>query len=187
MQTDPNDKPETTDAPKATTDTQTTEQPETFDREYVEKLRKENASYRTKAKEAQEAAEKAKTDAERAKLDDIERLKAEKADAEKRAAEIEARAIAAERRAALTGKVADPQAALKLLDESEHLGDDGSVNVDKLLESYPFLAPAPDSKRVDLPGQKTMPGPKGDLRPDDFRGKDQAWISANLHRLKPPQ
>lgn len=175
---------ETTDAPEATTTTDTA--PETFDREYVEKLRKENASYRTKAKEAQEAAEKAKTDAERAKLDDIERLKAEKADIEKRAAEAEARAVAAERRAALTGKVADPQAALKLLEDT-HLDDDGQVNVEALLEAYPFLAPQQDTKRVDLPGQKTMPGPKGDLTAEDFRGKDQAWIAANLHRLKPPQ
>lgn len=178
---------ETTDAQEATTDTSTTEQVETFDREYVEKLRKENATYRTKAKAAEEAAEKARLDAERQKLDEVERLKAEKADAEKRAAELEAKATAAERRAALTGRVADPIAALKLLDESEHLGDDGSVNVDKLLESYPFLAPQQDTKRVDLPGQKTMPGPKGDLTAEDFRGKDQAWIAANLHRLKPPQ
>lgn len=176
---------ETTDAPEATTTTQP-EQPETFDREYVTKLREENARYRTRAKEAQEAAEKARLDAERQKLDEVERLKAEKADAEKKAAEIEARAVAAERKAALTGKVADPVAALKLLEDT-HLDDEGNVLVDKLLEAYPFLAPQQDTKRVDLPGQKTMPGPKGDLTPDDFRGKDQAWIAANLHRLKSPQ
>lgn len=133
--------------------TQPQEEPvETFDREYVEKLRKENATYRTKAKKAEEAAEAAKKAAEREKLDEVERLKAEKADADKRLAEIEARAVAAERRAALTGKVADPAAALRLLDEA-HLDDDGNVLVDKLLEAYPFLAPKEPG--VNIPGART--------------------------------
>src|SRR5690554_6065961 len=159
---------ETTDAQEATTDTGTTEQVETFDREYVEKLRKENATYRTKAKAAEEAAEKARLDAERQKLDEVERLKAEKADAEKRAAEIEARAIAAERRATLTGKVADPTAALKLLDEETHLDAEGNINLDALLKDYPFLAPTPSG--VNLPGAKSDKTP-GTLTPEDFRGK----------------
>lgn len=131
----------------------TTEQVETFDREYVEKLRKENATYRTKAKNAEEAAEKAKTNAERAKLDEVERLKAEKADVDKKLAEIEARAVAAERRAALTGKVADPAAALKLLDPDKHLDGD-AVNVEALLADYPFLAPAKEPG-VNIPGART--------------------------------
>lgn len=128
-------------APEAATE-QGQEQQETFPREYVEKLRDENASWRQKAKAAQEAAEAAKVAAERAKLDELERVKAEKADVEKRAQEAEARAVAAERRAALAGKVADPAAALKLL-EDKHLQEDGSVNVDALLADYPFLKPAP--------------------------------------------
>lgn len=136
---------ETTAAQEAnpTTETQT-ETVETFDREYVEKLRRENAAYRTKAKQAEDAAEAARLAAEREKLDEVERLKAEKADAEKRASEIEARAVAAERRAALTGKVADASAALKLLDADKHLTAEGDVNVTALLEDYPFLAPAAD-------------------------------------------
>lgn len=141
---------ETTDAQEATTTTDTA--PETFDREYVEKLRKENATYRTKAKAAEEAAAKARLDAERQKLDEVERLKAEKADADKRVAELEAKATAAERRAALTGKVADPTAALKLLDPEQHLTEDGSVNVDALLETYPFLAPGKTPTQASTPG-----------------------------------
>src|SRR5690606_31075126 len=114
---------------------------ETFDAAYVKKLRDENASWRQKAKAAQEAAEAAKVAAERAKLDELERVKAEKADVEKRAQEAEARAVAAERRAALAGNA--PAAALKLIDPDQHLAEDGSVNVDALLETYPFLKPAP--------------------------------------------
>src|SRR5690606_6294727 len=127
-------------APEATPDQGQEQQQETFDAAYVKKLRDENASWRQKAKAAQEAAEAAKLAAERAKLDGLERVKAEKADVEKRAQEAEARAVAAERRAALAGKVADPAAALKLL-EDKHLQEDGSVNVDQLLADYPFLKP----------------------------------------------
>lgn len=86
-------------------------------------------------------AEEAKTAAERAKLDEVERVKAEKVDLEKKAAEAEARAVAAERRAALTGQVADAAAALKLLDEAKHLNEDGTVNATALLADYPFLKP----------------------------------------------
>lgn len=142
-----------TETLEVTQPTETTTEPvETFDREYVERLRKENANYRTKAKQAEEAAAKAKIDAERQKLDEVERLKAEKADSDKRLAEIETRAVNAERKAALTGRVADPTAALKLLDPDKHLTD-GEVNVDALLATYPFLAPAPAG--VNIPGART--------------------------------
>lgn len=117
------------------------ETPEVFDREYVEKLRAENARYRTRAKEAQEAAEAAKIAAERAKLDEVERLKAELADRDKAIEEAQAARLNAERQAALTGKVADATAALKLLDPDKHLTDDGLVDTDALLADYPFLAP----------------------------------------------
>lgn len=143
------------EAPEATQPTETQQEPvETFDREYVEKLRKENATYRTKAKEAAEKAEKARLEAERAKLDEVERLKAEKADVEKRAAEIEQRAVAAERRASITGKVADATAALKLLDDTKHLNRDGDVNVEALLKDYPFLAPTTPAG-VSIPGARS--------------------------------
>lgn len=165
-----------TAAPEATT-TPNTEQ-ETFDREYVEKLRRENAAYRTKAKEAQEAAEAAKLAAEREKLDEVERLKAEKADLERAAAEAKATATAAERKAALTGKVADPAAALKLLDESQHLNEDGTVNTDALLQSFPFLAPVPTG-----PGGVSIggtPNPAGkNLTPEAIKNMTPDEINRN--------
>lgn len=129
------------DATDQTTTQPETQQPETFDREYVQKLRDENAKYRTRAKEAAEAAEAAKTAAERAKLDDLERERAEKADLQKQLEQERAERVNAQRQAALTGKVADPAAALKLLDPDAHLTEDGSVNVEALLESFPFMAP----------------------------------------------
>ncbi len=95
----------------------------------------------------------------RAKMDEQERIKAEKEDAEKRAQEAEARAIQAQRRADLAGKVADPQAALRLIDEDTHVTEDGAVNVDKLLESYPFLAPQRQGPAPTSTGGGTTPKP----------------------------
>lgn len=128
-------------AQEATTPQPQVEQQETFDREYVEKLRRENASYRQRAKEAQEAAEAAKLAAEREKLDEVERLKAEKADLEKAAAEAKALAIAAERRASLTGRVVDIDLAMAVADK--YVTEDGTLDVDALLTAHPALKAAP--------------------------------------------
>lgn len=139
--------------PEVDTKTQPeTGEQETFDREYVEKLRRENASYRTKAKEAQEAAEAVRVTAEREKMGEVDRLKAELADRDKAIQEARAAQTAAERRAALTGKVADAGAALKLLDAEAHLAEDGSVNVDAFLKDYPFLTPEPPARPSTVSG-----------------------------------
>lgn len=81
--TDSNDTDETDED---TDDEEDEEKAQTFTREYVEKLRRENAKYRSKAKEADQAAQ----ELAQAKLKDAstdEKL----ADAEKRLAEAEAR------------------------------------------------------------------------------------------------
>jgi hypothetical protein len=96
-----------------------------------------------KAKAAKAAREEVEAERKKAEMTEADKLKADQAEAAKKLAEAEARALAAERRAALAGKVADPTAALKLLDEEKHLDGDGNVNVDALLKTYPFLAPAP--------------------------------------------
>lgn len=51
-------------------------------------------------------------------------------------------ATVTERSQALTGKVADPAAAQKLLDPEKHLNKDGTVNTEALLSDFPFLAPS---------------------------------------------
>lgn len=133
------------------------EQVETFDREYVEKLRRENATYRTKAKQAAEEAEAARKAAEREKLDEVERLKAEKADAEKAAAEARAEATRTRHLVNLAGKVAgDPEDALLLAERAGLVTEDG-VDVDALLKAKPFLAPKSESG-VNIPGARSKPG-----------------------------
>lgn len=80
--------------------------------------------------------------AKRARMDEAERLKAELADKDKEIATAKAEAANARQVAALTGKVVDAGAALKLLDPERHLAEDGTVNTTALLTDYPFLKPA---------------------------------------------
>lgn len=145
-------------APEADPPTETQQEPvETFDRDYVEKLRKENATYRTKAKQAQEAAEKARIEAERQKLDEVERLKAEKADAEKAAQEARAEAARARHLIALAGKVVDPEDALAIAERAGLVTEDG-VDVEALLKAKPYLAP-PTQAGVTIPGARNAKRP----------------------------
>lgn len=99
------------------------------------------------------------------------------AELEKAAADAASKAVAADRRAALTGKVADPVAALKLLDETKHLTDDGVVNVDAILADYPFLAPS-------KPSQVATPGAGGvinrKLDPAAMDAKDFAELQKRV-------
>ena len=84
---------ETTTAPEAVEDAQATEQqPEakTFDAEYVEKLRKEAARYRTEAKANAEAAKKL-ADIEEAQKTAEQKAAERLAEAERKAAEAEAK------------------------------------------------------------------------------------------------
>lgn len=142
--------------------------------------------FRTRADEvaaAQKAAEE-KTLAEADAVKKAELLTAKVAELEKSQADAVAKATAAERRASLTGKVVDPVAALKLLDDAKHLTDDGAVNTDALLADYPFLAPKAGVPVT--PGAGGTIARTGDLTSEDFRGKSPEWVRENLHRLKPP-
>ena len=173
--------PEATEEPPADT-------PEVFDREYVQKLRQESATYRTKLRQLEEAAEQAKKEAERAKMDDLQKLQAELEDARKAASEKD-ELLRRERDArALTGRVVDVDAALRLLDE-DFRSDDG-VDVDAFLKKYAFLAPQatqvaePEPVRRTPAANATQATGASPLKPDDFRGKPMDWVRANLHRLK---
>lgn len=137
--------------------------------------------FRTRADEV-EAARKAaeeKTLAEADAVKKAELLTAKVAELEKAAAEATAKAAAAERRAALTGKVSDLDLALAVADRHT---TDGVLDVDALLAAHPSLAPS-KSGVTPTPGAGGTIGKTGALTPEDFRGKSDAWITANLHRL----
>lgn len=179
---DENQQEPTQMVPTEASETQVEQPQETFDRDYVRKVREEAKANRTRAQAAEKALEEYKKAAEREKLDEVERLKAEKADAENALAQEREARTSAERMASLTGKVADPVAALKLLDTTKHLNEDGTVNTEALLADYSFLTPA--AARVDIPAVRSGNAGDGPLSPEDFRGKSSEWIDQNLHRLR---
>lgn len=182
------EKPTTeTKAPEAEAATPTVEeltaQLETLTGKY-ERAQKDLGKFRTRADELEAARKTAEEKAlsEKGLQEQLDATRKQLTEKEQAAADAAARATAAERRAALAGKVADPTAALKLLDETKHLDSDGQVKVDDLLKDYPFLA-LRDANRVDLPGSRSAPAGSGPLKPSDFEGKPREWIDANIHRL----
>jgi len=152
-----------------------------------ERAQKDLTKFRTRADEV-EASKKALEDEalkQKTLEEQIEALNKRAQEAEERANAAESARVTAQRTASLTGKVADPKAALKLLEEA-HLTDEGDVNVTALLEAYPFLAPAPAGGRASVPSANaTRVGDDGPLAADAFRGKPPGWIAENLHRLRP--
>ena len=160
-----------TPATTAQTTTPTTPQaePEVFDREYVSKLRQEAASYRTKLKQLEDA----QTEAEQAKLGDLERtalaLEATKAQmaTTEAALKLERVGRAVEKAAMRLGL--DPELASKLLDPEtlefiDGVPSDPERQLKALLAKWPQLAkPAPQAPSInasDGRGPAATPDPK---------------------------
>ena len=101
---------------------------------------------------------------EKTQKDMADQLAAAKAENE----QLKADGVANARKAELTGKVADVDAALKLLDADKHIRKDGSIDVDALLADRPFLAPAP-----------TVPAATA---PDGGGGSQSSAVAPNLER-----
>lgn len=175
--------PETTaDAQEAeATEPTTGLTPEAAARE-VEKLRKENAKWRTKLREREEA-DKSAAEAKR-KAEQTAEERAQEAERKATAAleAAEARVLAAERKAALAGKVANPDRVLRLMDDTDQYFDGSTPNVDAILKDYPEYA-VKGTTGVDIPRGRTDKIADR-LRPEDFRGKSPAWIEENLPKLK---
>jgi hypothetical protein len=126
--------PEAESAPEA--------EPETFSREYVEELRKENAKYRTKANENSEAAKQAEN-ARLAAMSESERAVAE-AEARGRTAavtEYGKRLATSEIRAAAADSGADLTGVFDYLDLARFVGDDGEPD-DKAIKAFVSGLPA---------------------------------------------
>lgn len=128
--------------------------------------------------------------AEAAKLSETERYQKELEKSKAQMAELTAKLERSERLQQLQGKVADPAMALKLL-EQEHLGEDGMVDVSKLLKQYPILAPAspqPEAAnpiaRAGIPagnvGMATSGNPKEGATQALKEGNPLAYINALL-------
>lgn len=119
---------------------------EILERELKE-ARAEAAKRRTENKTLAQEAEAKKT------------LEQRLAELEKAHQEAQAKALQAERKAALVGKVVDPEAALALLTD-QYIGEDGSIKLDEFLQRYPFLKtqqPPRDVGGPSNPGSSVQP------------------------------
>lgn len=149
-----------------------------------ERAQKDLAKYRTRADEVEASKKQLEDEALKQKSleEQIAVLNKRAADAEAKATQADAARVAAQRTAELTGRVADPKAALRLLDDA-HLTSDGNVNVDALLAAYPFLAPA-QAARAGVTGANPTRTTDEALKPEDFRGKGVEHYLANRHKLQ---
>jgi len=179
-----------TQAPDVTQDdtqptNDTAQATDTFDREYVQSLRQENAKWRTKARELQEAAEARTKELERQKLSELERLEADLKERDAKLQEYEANLRREKAIRKLSSHVIDPEAAFKLADGNpDLLTEDGDIDPDRLLQTFTFLAPQATPARAPVTPANSTAAKQGQLSPDDFRGKPADWVRENLHRLK---
>lgn len=92
--------------------------------------------------EMKKAAEEA---AARARMDETERLKLEREEALKKAQEAEARALYAERKAALVGHVTNAERVLLLIgnDIEKYWHEEGKPNLEAIYKDFPEYKPAP--------------------------------------------
>lgn len=149
------------DGSGTTTTTTQSKEAETFDREYVEKLRQENASRRTAEKELQaqiEAYEEEKREREKAEMTEAERAKAEAEEAKAKAETAEKELINERKRNAVISeasrlKFRDPEDALVYVDLDDiKLNDDGKPHktsvesaVKKTADDKQYLIEGPGS------------------------------------------
>lgn len=156
----------TTPAPEPETDPAADPQPEESKgdpwadpeaaRREIEKLRRENASHRTRNKELEPLAEAARQ-AEEAKKSEVERLAEQVAAAQQQVTAARQAAVQSEVRALAAPTFADPADAAAFLGDA-YVGDDGSVDSDRiradladLLERKPHLARPQDGPRRPAP------------------------------------
>jgi predicted phage-related endonuclease len=104
----------------------------------LKSTREEAAAHRVKAREAAEALDALRKQAEREKLDEVGRLKADLDEWQDKYQQLEANLTTERYRSQLAGHVANIDDAVKLLDE-KYIRD-GTVDVKAFLEAKPYLA-----------------------------------------------
>lgn len=143
-------------------------------RKEIEKLRKESANYRTKAKELEPLAKKAK-ELEDAQKTEQERLTEQLKAFEERIQTFRQRAVRSEVRALAASEFADPEDAHAFLSLDSYVGEDGDVDTDAiqrdlkdLLKRKPHLAkPADNSPRRPAPDRSQGSSGNGNRTPSD--------------------
>ncbi|HWM40126.1 MAG TPA: hypothetical protein VNS49_23775 [Streptomyces sp.] len=143
-------------------------------RKEIEKLRREAAKHRTKAKELEPLADKARQ-AEEAQKSEAERLNEQLSAAQKRVEAVQQRAVRAEVRALASAEFADPEDAPAFLDLDGYVGEDGEVDAEQirtdlkaLLKAKPHLAkPDDNAPRRPAPDRSQGSSGNGNRTPSD--------------------
>lgn len=156
-------------------------------RKEIEKLRKEAASYRTRAKDLEPLAKKAK-ELEDAQKSEQERLAEQLAEAEKRAQAIQQRAVRAEVKALAAAEFADPEDAHAFLNLDSYVGEDGEIDADRiaddlaeLLKRKPHLGKATGPRRP-APDRTQGSSGNGARTPTDPATEFAGWMKRALHQ-----
>ncbi|MGY1439627.1 hypothetical protein [Streptomyces reniochalinae] len=160
--------------------------PETARKE-IEKLRREAAKHRTKAKELEPLAQKAR-EAEEAQKSEAERLTGQLTAAQERIAAIQQRAVRSEVKALAAVEFADPEDAHAFLDLGGYVDEDGDVDtaaiskdLRDLLKRKPHLAKPTDSgPRRPAPDRSQGSSGNGNRTPSDPASEFAAIMSAAL-------
>jgi len=148
------------------------------------KVRKEAAKSRTKLREREEAEKAALEAKQKAEMTAEERAKQAEQRAQEALEAAEARVLTAERKAALAGKVANPDRVLRLMDDQESFFDGSTPDVDAILTAFPEYAPqAAGPGAVRAPGAP-LAGTARHLTLDDLARMTPDEINANWHLLK---
>ncbi len=142
--------------------------PDTVEKIVKKRLDRERKKWEAEMEEARKKAEMSEAEKAQARTKELE------AELEKE----RAARTASDRRAELTGKVRDPRAAMKLI-EDEHVNEDGSVNVEAFLEAYPYFAPdsgKPTAKSATAPTPATGSPAKNPFARDTLNLTEQARL-----------
>ncbi|MFJ7417985.1 hypothetical protein ACIQXD_05150 [Streptomyces uncialis] len=156
-------------------------------RKEIEKLRKESAGYRTKAKELEPLAAKAR-ELEDAQKSEAERLGERLSAAEERAAAATRKAVAARVEALAARAFADPEDAAGALDLAAYADDDGAIDsdairrdLDDLLKRKPHWALVDDAgPRSPRPDRTQGSSGNGNRAPQSPEDEFAGWMTRAL-------
>jgi hypothetical protein len=120
-----------------------TEAAETFDREYVEKLRRENEKWRKRLREKEEAEQAASEAKRQAELTAEQRAREAEERAKKALAEADEKVLRAERRADLAAAgFRHPERIMRLIDDPAAYWVDGQLDPAALARDFSEYAPS---------------------------------------------
>lgn len=179
--------PTTSYQPPAGASTDPWADPETARKE-IEKLRRESANYRTKNKELEPLAAKAK-ELEDAQKSETQRLNEQLTQQQERAAKALRTAVASKVEALAAKDFADPEDAAGALDLSAYVDEDGAINGESikrdladLLKRKPHWARQEEGPRRPAPDRSQGSSGNGNRTPSDPAQVFAGFIKQGLER-----